>query len=48
MNSETNSKAPIIRVASKNVPIAYSSILENEILIQTHWIEDAIKEIINY
>jgi len=40
--------APVIRVASENVPVAYSSILEDKILIQTDWIEDAIKRIINF
>ena len=40
--------APIKRVASKDLPVAYSAILENEILVQTSWIESAIKEIIEY
>ena len=40
--------APIKRVASKDVPIAYSPILEDEILVQTSWIEKAIKEILEY
>ena len=40
--------APVIRVASKDVPIAYSSILENQILVQTDWIEDAINRIIKF
>ena len=40
--------APILRVASKDVPIAYSSVLEDEILVQTDWIKDAINKIINY
>ena len=40
--------APIKRVASKDVHIAYSPILENEILVQTSWIELAIEEIIAY
>ena len=40
--------APVIRVASENVPVAYSSVLEDKILIQTDWIEDAIKRIINF
>ena len=40
--------APVIRVASENVPVAYSSILEDKILIQTDWIEDGIKRIINF
>tara|TARA_Y100001970_G_scaffold272701_1_gene369756 strand:- start:187 stop:2193 length:2007 start_codon:yes stop_codon:yes gene_type:complete len=40
--------APIIRVASENVPIAYSSVLENKILVQTDWIENAIERIMNF
>ena len=40
--------APILRVASEDVPIAYSSVLENEILVQTDWIKDAINKTINY
>ena len=40
--------APIKRVASKDVPIAYSSILENELLVQTSWIESSLQEIIHY
>ena len=40
--------APIKRVASLDSPIAYSSILENELLVQTKWIEDAIEELITY
>ena len=40
--------APIKRVASKDVPVAYSSILENELLVQTSWIESALQEIIHY
>ena len=40
--------APVKRVASKDYPIAYSSVLENQILVQTDWICDAIKEILNY
>ena len=40
--------APILRVASKNLPVAYSNILENEILVQTSWIEDAINSTIEY
>ena len=34
--------APIKRVASKDIPVAYSAILENEILVQTDWILNAI------
>jgi len=40
--------APILRVGSKDFPVAYSSILENEILVQTKWIQDAIDKTINY
>ena len=40
--------APIKRVASKDYPIAYSSVLENEILVQTSWISDMIEEILEY
>ena len=40
--------APILRVGSKDFPIAYSSTLENEILVQTNWIEDAINKTMNY
>ena len=40
--------APIKRVASKDSPVAYSSILENEILVQTDWIIDAINEIMEF
>ena len=40
--------APVKRVASKDVPIAYSAILEDQILVQTDWIIDMINEIIEY
>jgi 2-oxoisovalerate dehydrogenase E1 component len=40
--------APIKRVASKDVPIAYSPALENQILVQTDWIVDMINEIVEY
>ena len=40
--------APIKRVASLDSPIAYSSVLENEILVQTEWIENAIDELIKF
>ena len=40
--------APIKRVASLDSPIAYSSVLENELLVQTEWIESAIKELIEF
>ena len=29
--------APIKRIASLDAPVAYSSILENELLVQTKW-----------
>ena len=40
--------APVKRVASKDVHIAYSPILEDEILVQTSWIQDAIEELLEY
>ena len=40
--------APIKRVASKDFPIAYSQILEDQILVQTDWIVQGINEIGNY
>ena len=40
--------APVKRVASKDVPIAYAPILEDEILVQTSWIENAIQEVIEF
>ena len=40
--------APIKRVASKDIPIAYAQALEDEILVQTDWIKDAINKTINY
>ena len=40
--------APVKRVASKDIPIAYSSILEKKILVQTEWICAAIKELLGY
>ena len=40
--------APVKRVASKDVPVAYSAKLEDQILVQTDWIVDMIQEIINY
>ena len=40
--------APVKRVASKDVHIAYSPNLENEILVQTSWIEKEIEDITNY
>ena len=40
--------APIKRVASLDCHVAYSPILEDKILVQTSWIEDAIEELIEY
>ena len=40
--------APIKRVASKDAPIAYAAVLENELLVQTSWIENALKEIVEF
>ncbi|MBI73074.1 MAG: tungsten formylmethanofuran dehydrogenase [Candidatus Marinimicrobia bacterium] len=40
--------APVKRVASRDLPVAYSSVLENQILVQTEWIVKMIKEIIKY
>ncbi len=40
--------APVKRVASKDVPIAYAPSLEDEILVQTFWIENAINEVIKF
>ena len=40
--------APVLRIASRDIPVAYSSILEDEILVQTSWIEEAINKIMNY
>ena len=40
--------APIKRVASKDSPIAYSAILENELLVQIDWILNAINESIEF
>jgi len=37
--------APIKRVASKDSPVAYSVVLEDELLVQTSWIEKAVLEI---
>jgi len=35
-------------VASKDSPVAYAAVLENELLVQTFWIEDALKEIVEF
>ena len=40
--------APVKRVASKDSPIAYASTLEDEILVQTQWIVDAINETMEF
>ncbi len=40
--------APIKRVASMDSPVAYSSILEDEILVQTDWIINAINETMEF
>ena len=40
--------APVKRIASKDVHVAYSPILENEILVQTDWIKEGIEEILSY
>jgi len=40
--------APIKRVASKDFPIPYASVLESEVLVQTEWICDAINDMLNY
>ena len=40
--------APIRRVASLDAPVAYASSLENELLVQTNWIETAIQQIIAF
>ena len=37
--------APIKRVASKDSPVAYSAVLEDELLVQTSWIEKVVQEI---
>ena len=40
--------APVKRIASKDVHVAYSPVLENEILVQTDWVEKGIEEILSY
>ena len=40
--------APVKRIASKDLPIAYASELENEILVQTQWIESAIQDLTEF
>ena len=40
--------APIKRVGSLDAPVAYSSILENELLVQTEWIEASMQEVMAF
>ena len=40
--------APIKRVASKDIPVAYAAKLEDQILVQTEWIIDAINDLIKF
>jgi len=40
--------APIKRVASKDSPVPYSQVLEDEILVQIDWIVDSINELGEY
>ena len=40
--------APVKRIASKDSPVAYSPILENEILVQTSWIEKEIHSVLEF
>ncbi len=40
--------APVKRIASKDLPVAYAQELEDEILVQTDWIQDAILNITEY
>ena len=40
--------SPVKRVASKDFPVPYAQILEDQILVQTEWIVKAIDEIGNY
>ena len=40
--------APIKRVASKDSHVAYAPVLEDEILVQTSWIEDCINEVMKF
>ena len=40
--------APIKRVASLDAPVAYASILEDELLVQTDWIEASIQEVMDF
>ena len=40
--------SPVKRIGSKDFPIPYASIFEDEVLVQTDWIVDGINEIGNY
>ncbi len=40
--------APVKRAASLNLPIAYAPVLEREILVQSPWIEQAIRELLQF
>ncbi len=40
--------APVKRVASKDLPIAYAPVLEDAILVQTDWIESVINELLTF
>ena len=40
--------APIKRVASKDIPVAYAAKLEDQILVQTEWIIEAINDLIKF
>ena len=37
--------APVKRVASNDVPVAYAPVLEDQILVQTSWLVDTIEEV---
>ena len=40
--------APVKRVASKDTPIAYAPVLEDQILVQTSWLVEAIEEVVAF
>lgn len=40
--------APVKRVASKDAPVAYAGVLENEVLVQKEWIETEITEVMEF
>ena len=40
--------APVKRVASKDTPIAYAPVLEDQILVQTSWLVEAIEEVMAF